>query len=433
VRGLQGEAEIPYAGLLALLQPLLGLVGQLPPVQGAALRSALALGPPSPQDRFAVPVALLGLLGLLGLAAEERPVLVLVDGAHWLDSASREALLFVARRLRTEGVGVLMAVREGDPASAFDVAGLEEARLAGIDTHAARALLGGVVVPAVADQLVAANGGNPLWLLELPRVLTEDERRGVRPLPRPLPTGDKVEELREALEEALRTFDQVGARAWSDRARAAVRGTGGRDRTATGAAPSSLTAQEFRVAELVASGMTNREAGAGLFLSPKTIEHHLSAIYKKLRARTRRRRGRVVRPRSLRGRRRRAGEPREELVLPVAQRADLVAQPLQRAQQLVVRGRAGGAPAGRSGRGHRGRSGRQDVAGQPHQLGVGDGERAGETLQHVGGRRADAAGFELVKVPGRDPASGSGRGQREPALGARRGDADAEVGGGSLV
>jgi len=198
-------------------------------VQGAALRSALALGPPSPQDRFAVPVALLGLLGLLGLAAEERPVLVLVDGAHWLDSASREALLFVARRLRTEGVGVLMAVREGDPASAFDVAGLEEARLAGIDTHATRALLDGVVVPAVADQLVAATGGNPLWLLELPRVLTEDdERRGVRPLPRPLPTGDKVEELREPLEEALRTFDQIGARAWSDRARAAVRGTGGR-------------------------------------------------------------------------------------------------------------------------------------------------------------------------------------------------------------
>jgi len=143
-------------------------------------------------------------------------------------------------------------------------------------------------VPAVADQLVAATGGNPLWLLELPRVLTEDdERRGVRPLPRPLPTGDKIEELREALEEALRTFDQIGARAWSDRARAALRGTGGRDRTATGAAPSSLTAQEFRVAELVASGMTNREAGAALFLSPKTIEHHLSAIYKKLAVRLR--------------------------------------------------------------------------------------------------------------------------------------------------
>ena len=49
-----------------------------------------------------------------------------------------------------------------------------------------------------------------------------------------------------------------------------------------------LTSQETRVALLVSRGMTNREVAAALFLSPKTVEHHLSSVYRKrgLRSRT---------------------------------------------------------------------------------------------------------------------------------------------------
>jgi DNA-binding NarL/FixJ family response regulator len=55
-------------------------------------------------------------------------------------------------------------------------------------------------------------------------------------------------------------------------------------------APNSLslgTARELQVAIVIAEGATNREAGASLFLSPKTIEFHLGHIYRKLNIRSR--------------------------------------------------------------------------------------------------------------------------------------------------
>jgi DNA-binding CsgD family transcriptional regulator len=191
-RGFESETEIPYAGLLALVRPLLDLAEALPPQQAAALDSALALGPPTPQDRFAVPVAL---LALLGAAAEQSPLIVAVDDAHWLDPATREALLFAARRLEAEGVGVLLCVRESDNAPLVDVAGLEVVRVRGLTSTGARSLLVGQVAPAVADALATATGGNPLALLELPTLLTDDERKGLRPISTPLPTGEAVEEV----------------------------------------------------------------------------------------------------------------------------------------------------------------------------------------------------------------------------------------------
>jgi DNA-binding CsgD family transcriptional regulator len=82
---------------------------------------------------------------------------------------------------------------------------------------------------------------------------------------------------RTALEAAVRDFDAIGARAWADRARAELARVGGRP-------PSSgaLTATERRVAELVAEGLQTKEVAARLFVSPKTVEGHLSHIYGKL-------------------------------------------------------------------------------------------------------------------------------------------------------
>lgn len=191
-RGFESEAEIPYAALLALMQPLLGLADRLPPQQASALESALALGPPTPHDRFAVPVAV---LALLAAAADEQPLLVAIDDAHWFDHATREALFFAARRLDAEGVGVLIGVRETAGLPPVDLAGLERLEIRGLQSQDARSLLGGDVAPQVAEALAQATGGNPLALLELAATLSEAERRGLRPIRTPLPTGRRVEEL----------------------------------------------------------------------------------------------------------------------------------------------------------------------------------------------------------------------------------------------
>ena len=87
------------------------------------------------------------------------------------------------------------------------------------------------------------------------------------------------------LEEAVRTFRSLGAARWHDRASAELLAHGRRP----AAAPerSVLTPQEFRVARAVAGGATNREAAAALFLSPRTVEHHLVNVYRKLGIRSR--------------------------------------------------------------------------------------------------------------------------------------------------
>ena len=82
---------------------------------------------------------------------------------------------------------------------------------------------------------------------------------------------------RESLESALAVFDRIGARIWAERARAEMARVGGR-------APASggLTPTEIRVAELVAEGLQTKQVAAALFVSPKTVEGHLTNIYAKL-------------------------------------------------------------------------------------------------------------------------------------------------------
>jgi DNA-binding CsgD family transcriptional regulator len=91
---------------------------------------------------------------------------------------------------------------------------------------------------------------------------------------------------REELHAALDGFDALGAEPWSARARAELEATGEKVR-ARPAPKAELTPQELQVAMLVASGTTNREAANALFISQKTVEYHLSAIYRKLQIRSR--------------------------------------------------------------------------------------------------------------------------------------------------
>jgi DNA-binding CsgD family transcriptional regulator len=94
-------------------------------------------------------------------------------------------------------------------------------------------------------------------------------------------------EAREPLKEALETFERLGARGWAERARTELRATGEQQTRRAETAAEQLTPHELQIALLVAQGMTNREAAAALFLSPKTIEYHLGQIYRKLDVRGR--------------------------------------------------------------------------------------------------------------------------------------------------
>ena len=191
--GVELEAELPYSGLLELLRPISAGVDRLPEPQAAALRGALALGPTGQSERFAVCAAT---LGLLSAAADEGPVLVLIDDAQWLDAPSGEALAFATRRLRDEGLAVLWATRAED-ALAFSLDGLSELTIAGLDRPAVGELLDAAGTPAISprtvDALVDATGGNPLALLEIPDLLSEPQRAGAEPIEQPLPVGPAVE------------------------------------------------------------------------------------------------------------------------------------------------------------------------------------------------------------------------------------------------
>jgi DNA-binding CsgD family transcriptional regulator len=193
IAGVESEMELPFAGLHQLCAPLLGRVDRLPPPQRAALRVALGAVAGDAPDRFLVALAT---LSLLAATAEERPLLCLVDDAHWLDRASGQALGFVARRLLAESIAMVFAVRA--PSEERELAGLPEIALDGLGDDDARALLESVLPgrldEGVRDRIVAETRGNPLALLELPRGMTAAELAGGFGLP---DAGDLPRHLEE--------------------------------------------------------------------------------------------------------------------------------------------------------------------------------------------------------------------------------------------
>jgi DNA-binding CsgD family transcriptional regulator len=161
-RGIESEAEIPFASLLELIRPALALLDNIPKPQQIALEAALALRPGQAQERFAVGAAT---LSLLASHAEQGPVAILLDDAHWLDAPSAEALLFAFRRLLADPIAALIAVREDEP-SLLDGADVQTVRLAGLTAVQATELLPGLGADTTI-RLQRATAGNPLALLEL--------------------------------------------------------------------------------------------------------------------------------------------------------------------------------------------------------------------------------------------------------------------------
>lgn len=176
--GVESEMELPFAGLQQLCAPLLAGLAQLPDPQRNALETAFGLADGVPADPFFVG---LGVLSLLSGAASARPLLCVVDDVQWLDRGTARVLGFVARRLKADGVALLLAGRE--PAELAGVAGLAELRLEGLPDADTRAHCWGRFFRAgpdekVVDRIVGETEGNPLALLELPRDMAPAELAG---------------------------------------------------------------------------------------------------------------------------------------------------------------------------------------------------------------------------------------------------------------
>src|SRR5262249_31677014 len=107
--GVEFEAQLPFAGLSQLLRPILDRLDGLPAPHRAALAGAFGLARGEASDRLLIGFAV---LSLLAEAAEDGPVLCLVDDAHWLDPVSADALLFAARRVSGEGIALVFAARD---------------------------------------------------------------------------------------------------------------------------------------------------------------------------------------------------------------------------------------------------------------------------------------------------------------------------------
>ncbi|MCO6007725.1 LuxR C-terminal-related transcriptional regulator [Actinoallomurus purpureus] len=164
--GVPAEAKMPYAGLHQLLRPALPNRRALATPQRRAL--AIAFGE---CDGPAPAPILVGLatLNLLIETAVSRPVVVFADDVQSLDRPTHEVLTFVARRVESDPIAVIGAVRS-DYLCPFADAGLTELRLSGLTAEAARDLsraCGGGLQDAVRKRILRVASGNPLAIVEL--------------------------------------------------------------------------------------------------------------------------------------------------------------------------------------------------------------------------------------------------------------------------
>jgi DNA-binding CsgD family transcriptional regulator len=214
VTGIESEIGLEFAALHQLLIPVLAGIGDLPGPQRQALEVAFGMAEGPPPDLF---LAGLAALTLLARAAEEQPVLCVIDDGQWLDTESARALPFVARRLYADRVGMVIAINQPEPADTFEQ--LPAVWLHSLPSAEARQLLLSVVRSPVddqvADRILAHTERNPLALVEIGKEFSADELAGRAALPEPVPLGprlaDRFSRLVACLDPDARAFVLLAA------------------------------------------------------------------------------------------------------------------------------------------------------------------------------------------------------------------------------
>lgn len=192
VAGVESEMEIPWAAVHGLCAPLLDHLAGLPAPQRDAVGNAFGLSDAPAADAFLVG---LGVLGLLSAAAQERPLVCLVDDQQWLDFASSRILCFVARRLGWESLALILATRTPEH---HHLEGLPDLPVGGLPAadvgRLLESTLPGKLDNRIRDRIVAETGGNPLALVELTRGMTPDELAFGLELPGAVPLAGAIED-----------------------------------------------------------------------------------------------------------------------------------------------------------------------------------------------------------------------------------------------
>ncbi|WP_232665474.1 ATP-binding protein [Pseudonocardia sp. TRM90224] len=186
--GIESEAEIPFAALQLMFAGDADRVDALPAPQAKALGSAFGWST-EPGDRIMVGAATLTLLAEL---AGDQPLLCLLDDVQWFDRSSIDALLFALRRLRSDPIATVLAVRDGD--RPFSAPGIEPVTLSRLDRGDSARLLTAVrpLPDDVADRVLAESGGNPLAIVEF--ASTTSGRRPLPPAVAPLSAAGRLDE-----------------------------------------------------------------------------------------------------------------------------------------------------------------------------------------------------------------------------------------------
>ncbi|CAG6397165.1 AAA family ATPase [Streptomyces cocklensis] len=192
--GAEFEADVSYSVLNQILLPLHSVLDRLSAPSREAMSVALGFGSGPPPKRLVVCNAA---LALLRSAAEDGPVLLVVDDLPWVDRASAAVFAFVARRSTGDRVRFLAASRTG-VGSFFDGSGVPSYVLPALDAQAAAHLVDlrfPDLAHPVRQRLLDAARGNPLALLELPGALRTEQRAAQEVLPAVLPLGEHLQSL----------------------------------------------------------------------------------------------------------------------------------------------------------------------------------------------------------------------------------------------
>ncbi|HEX4290192.1 MAG TPA: ATP-binding protein, partial [Trebonia sp.] len=191
VTARESEANLAFAGLHQLVRPVLAAVGRLPRRQAEALLATLGLAAePLAADRLLTGIAV---LTLLSDVSDERPLLVVIDDAHWLDRSSLDVLAFVAHRLETERIALVASSRGNAAPPGFG--SLPDLRLAPLPAADANRLLDQQPRPPrgrARAQVLAQAAGNPMALIALARAIAADPAAGRRWAAEPLPLSDRL-------------------------------------------------------------------------------------------------------------------------------------------------------------------------------------------------------------------------------------------------
>ena len=181
VVGLEAEQPFALGGLNQLAFGLQEYVPGLDDRDRAVLAPVLGGDPDSGMSALPLVMAL---LKLLTVAAQTRPVLLVIDDIHWLDTVSAEVLSAMGRRLTDPAVRIV-AGRRTTHESAFSDAGWTELRLHPLDAADSARLLADAGMPLTATTtaaILAAAAGNPLALAELPLGADQIDNAGTLPL-----------------------------------------------------------------------------------------------------------------------------------------------------------------------------------------------------------------------------------------------------------